>query len=431
MEKNSNNEEIFHLLNDMNFMCGKKVSLLAKPYSPKNIFKKRKKNPQSAQVLNSSLVITQICKLILDHFKICTIAGGYAAFIAQDINTYNDIDFFIPVVNGPSTKTLVKQSGKVEIIKKKCSCLTYNNIKSLLAKLRSKESSPITLQPTTFLKVIKVESSCDKVDNYLLSWKFSPGQFPDNTYDAYYICHIVTIYVEWRDEGNYTLQKFTFQLIFVTSIFITNKIHALQKKYTKIADNKLFMNFLNSIYGTYIVEFFDLWVCQKYIFYDFFYEQFILVEPIHIYSHHTKKPLKDMDLIFLRRLQTLAKMYNAVQKDLMLLYNLKMTMKPNSNIPTQQYNWFEPTYTDITHIQFKPHYLIAPLISHMLLYRNESCHKSALYKYSLRLNKYISRLQIVNIECKTNVFKLQKIVFIYIIKNINIFKLYEIYDSFK
>ena len=196
MEKRSTltSEEILQLLTDMSFMYGEKVSLLAKPFqpAPQSLFNEYRVHgdtlearpprlaqsaaaqlSQSAEAFNSSLVLTEICKVIMSHFKICTIAGGYPSYLAKDTNDYGDIDFFIPVINGPPTKTLVTQSGRVKIVQKKCSCLTYNNIKSLIEKLRSKQSNPLTF-PQSYLKVGKVESSCDRenTDKYILNWKF-------------------------------------------------------------------------------------------------------------------------------------------------------------------------------------------------------------------------------------------------------------------
>ena len=202
MEKTSSvtTEEILHLLADMTWLCGQKVNLLAKPFQTpsQSLFSKYRaygdtlleagggqsagsQLSQSAEVFNSSLVLTKICKLVMKHFKICTIAGGYPSYLSKDTNEYNDIDFFIPVINEPTTKTLVTHGGRIDIVQKKCSCLTYNNIKSLIEKLRSKQSKPLTLHPLTYLKVGKVVSSCerDNTNKYILSSKFlSLSQFP-------------------------------------------------------------------------------------------------------------------------------------------------------------------------------------------------------------------------------------------------------------
>lgn len=449
------NEEILHLINDMNFITGKKIDLLAKAYSkPISKFKpykpyrstilqpgsfcetgtskceKTPEAPQSAEVFNSSLVLTKICKLIMNHFKICTIAGGYPAFMAGDTNDYNDIDFFIPVINGPAIKTLVTRSGQVQTIERKCSCLTFHGIKSLLDKIRSKEGKPLTLHPTSFLKVVKVCSSCDKTNKnkYLLNWNFSPIEFPDYIYDPYYISHIITIFIECLDESKGKLQEFTFQLIFVSSIFITNKIYDFQSKHKNFPANKQFRSFVNNMYGTYVVEFFDLWICKKFIYYDLVSEQFILVEPVHIYETLQEKPLKEMNLYFLYHLQNLTKIYIRHQISLMRKNNIKIICKPHSNIPSQEYDWIELTYPDRSHIHFRPNFMIAPLTSNMIFFRAD---QKATMKYSLRISKYIKRIQIDSIVNKRNVFKLQKIVFIYILKNVNIYNLYEIYSRYK
>ena len=183
------------------------------------------------------------------------------------------------------------------------------------------------------------------------------------------------------------------------------------------------------MFGVYVVEFFDLWICKKFIFYDYIYDHFILVEPVPIYANLQTKPLKELDLYFLHHLQSLTNIYDRHQRALMQLYNITVICKPNSNIPSQEYKWIELAYKDMKYIHFKPNFIIAPFTSNLILFRNDN--KNALMKYSLRIGKYIKRTQIDVIANKRNVFKLQKLVYIFILKHVNIYKLFEIYLSYQ
>ena len=434
-------QDILHLFNDMTYMSGEKVHLRVKPFhhikethhstslstsvrnDGQHWRKQTNQTPGVAEVNKGSIILTKICKDIINHFKICVIAGGYVSFVSGDTNSYNDIDFFIPVLNGPSSKTILTRTGQVTSYLKKCSCLTSNNLQTLIDTLRSKERAPIVENPTIFIEIIKIESTCDKsnINKYLLSSRFCPSLFPTDIYDPYYLSHIVTIWIDCKDANKCKLHQFKIQLIFVSSIYVTNNIYNFQAQHKKSVQNKAFTSFMNNKFGVYVVEFFDLWITKKFIFFDFACRQFILVEPFHIYASLKRKPLKEINLFFLFHLQEIGNIFDRHQNDILVQY----AKKPMSGAPPEEYQWLQ-FIENPSEIQITPHFMVAPFTSDVILFQTEKAH---LLKYSLRVKKYLKRIRIHRIADKREVFKLQKIVFIYILRNVNIYKIYEIYSS--
>ena len=214
---NLDKQDIINFLYDMCYVCCKNVEI------------KDKHNKISPEIM-------ECCTHVFNHFKVCCLAGGYSAFISKQTNTYGDIgkygtlyfifcnyvflylDFFIPVFNLSRWANNKKIENRLNCMCKQHCCCNRSSISSLITKLKK------------HLPQMKISTVSRKSVNYFSHTCLFPGfnllkpnSFYNGVYDPYFIAHITEVYFK----SNIDDVQFSIQLIFVSSIFISNTIYPL------------------------------------------------------------------------------------------------------------------------------------------------------------------------------------------------------------